>query len=187
MSNVIRFLRWLSEAVAALFMLLMFATFIVQVAIRYGARLDGLTAALPFLDPNLYGWTLEFCLALWVWLIFWGNSFIVRAADHVSFDIIAESVPRPVARVFLVITGLAIGIGLLASIVPTWERFAILRIKQTATLGDLFGDWIRMRDVYAIYILFLVVVGLRALWAAAQAIWGKRSPLLAQTDEGQSE
>lgn len=173
MTDILRLARRLCEAVTALLMFLIFATFIVQVAIRYGARLDGLVAAVPFLDPDHYGWTLEFCLALWVWLIFWGNAFVVRRQDHVTFDILSESVPRPVARIFLVITGLAIGIGLLASIEPTWARFKILKLKQTATLADLFGDWIRMRDVYAIYIVFLVAVGARALWSAFNALRGR--------------
>ncbi|MCX2721531.1 TRAP transporter small permease [Roseibium salinum] len=183
MSDIIRLLYRLCEAVVALFMFLMFATFIVQVAIRYGARLDALTGALPFLDPGYYGWTLEFCLALWVWLIFWGNAFVVRRHEHVTFDLLAQSVPFPVARAFLVITGLVIGIGLLASVEPTWSRFKILRIKQTATLGDVFGDWIRMRDVYVIYIVFLVAVGLRALWSAVRALRGDGAGLTTGSGE----
>jgi C4-dicarboxylate transporter, DctQ subunit len=163
-------LRRLSEAVAALFMALMFATFILQIGVRYGARIDWLTSALPILDPRGYGWTLEFCLALWVWLIFWGNAFVVRRRDHVTFDLLFYAVPRGVRRVFLAVTGVAVGIGLLASVEPTWIRFAILRLKQTATLGDLLGPSVRMREVYSIYILFLVAVGLRALWAALEAL-----------------
>jgi C4-dicarboxylate transporter DctQ subunit len=170
-------LRRLSEAVAALFILLMFATFILQIAVRYGARVDGLVAALPILDPSRYGWTLEFCLALWVWLIFWGNAFIVRTQDHVTFDLLFHAVPRGVRRVFLIVTGLAIGVGLLASIEPTWSRFAILRLKQTATLGDLLGSSVRMRDIYSVYMVFLVAVGLRALWAALEAIRGRHPDL----------
>jgi C4-dicarboxylate transporter DctQ subunit len=170
-------LRRLSEAVAALFILLMFATFILQIAVRYGARIDGLVAAVPILDPSRYGWTLEFCLALWVWLIFWGNAFVVRAQDHVTFDLLYQVVPRGVRRVFLIFTGLAIGIGLLASIEPTWSRFSILRLKQTATLGDLLGSSVRMRDIYAIYMVFLVAVGLRALWAAIEAIRNRHPDL----------
>jgi C4-dicarboxylate transporter DctQ subunit len=169
MSGIVRLARHVAEAVAAFFMFLMFATFIVQVAIRYGARIEGIAETFPFLDPNRYGWTLEFCLALWVWLIFWGCAFVVRRQDHVTFDILLLTVPRKTQRIFLVITGLVIGIALLASIEPTWSRFAILRLKQTATLGDLLGDWIRMRDVYIIYIVFLIAVGLRALWSAGQA------------------
>ena len=80
-----------------------------------------------------------------------------------------SSVPWPVRRIFVIVTGLAIAGGLLLSIAPTWDRFAILRLKQTATLGDLFGDWIRMRDVYAIYIVFLVAVSARYLFAVWRA------------------
>ncbi|MER0236699.1 TRAP transporter small permease subunit [Fulvimarina sp. MAC8] len=169
MSRPVAKLRKAAEAVAALFMLLMFATFIVQVAIRYGARLDGLVETLPFLDPTYYGWTLEFCLALWVWLIFWGNAFVVRDVDHVTFDLLSSAAPWRVRRILIILTGLVIAAGLLLSIAPTWDRFAILRLKQSATLGDLFGDWIRMRDIYVIYILFLVVVAARYLWAVWRA------------------
>ncbi len=177
MSDFTRVLRRFAEAVTALFMFLIFTTFIIQVAIRYGARVHGLVEVFPFLEPSYFGWTLEFCLALWVWLIFWGNAFVVRRRDHVKFDILSEHVPRPISRIFMVITGLAIGIGFLASVEPTWGRFAILRLKQTATLDDLLGDWIRMRDVYLIYIVFLVVVGLRALWSAVQALRGRETGL----------
>ena len=168
-------LRRLSEAVAALFMALIFLTFILQIAVRYGARVDGLTAALPILEPRRYGWTLELCLALWVWLIFWGNAFVVRRSDHVTFDLLYLAVPRGVRRAFLAICGLAVGVGLLLSIEPTWSRFAILRLKQTATLGELLGPSIRMRDIYSIYMVFLVAVGLRALWAALEALIGRHA------------
>jgi len=185
MSELFRMLHRCAEAVTALFMLLIFTTFIVQVAIRYGARLDGLVEALPFLDPTHFGWTLEFCLALWVWLIFWGNAFVVRRQDHVRFEILSDHVPRPVARLFMVVTGLVIGIGLLASVEPTWQRFSILRLKHTATLDQLVGDWVRMRDIYAIYIVFLVAVGLRALWSAVQALRKNGAdPHMASEDRG---
>ena len=53
-------------------MALMFLTFILQITIRYTARLEWIGEAVPFLDPTRYGWTLEFCLLLWVWIIFVG-------------------------------------------------------------------------------------------------------------------
>ncbi|MCP1170658.1 TRAP transporter small permease [Limimaricola litoreus] len=169
MADLLAVSRRAAEAVAAAFMGLMFATFILQVAIRYGVRVEGLVDAVPLLDPALYGWTLEFCLALWVWLIFWGNAFVVRDRDHVSFDILALKVGPRVRRVFVIVGGLAVVVGLTLSIGPTWDRFAILRLKQTATLADLFGDWIRMRDIYIIYMLFLVAVTGRYLWVVWQA------------------
>lgn len=151
-------------------MAVMFLTFILQIAIRYTARLEWLAERFPFLEPSLYGWTLEFCLALWVWLIFWGNAFVVRREDHVRFDILYHAVGPRLRRVFAVITGLAIAGALALSIEPTWGKFFILRLKKTATLSALFGDWIRMRDVYAIYMVFLVNVSLCYAWAAIRAL-----------------
>lgn len=162
-------LRRIAEAAAAAMMAAMFLTFILQIAIRYSARLEWLPERLPFLEPSLYGWTLEFCLLLWVWLVFWGNAFVVRNQDHVTFDIIYDRARPSVRRWFVIIGGLAIAVGLLISILPTWDKFYILRLKKTATLSSLFGDAIRMRDIYAIYILFLAVVGMRYAWSVYSA------------------
>ncbi len=156
-------LRSAAESVAAGLIAAMFATFILQVAVRYAARSPWIAGTFPWLDPANYGWTLEFCLACWVWLVFWGNSFVVRRTDHVTFDILYLAAPRPVRLGFIIAAGLIVAIGLLLSVVPTWERFHILRLKKTATLSTLFGDGIRMRDIYVIYIVFLVAVPARAL------------------------
>ena len=160
----------LAEGVAALMMAAMFATFILQIAIRYSARLGWIAEAVPWLEPDRYGWTLEFNLALWVWIVFWGNAFIVRERDHVTFDILYTSVGARVRKWFAVIGSLAVCAVLVLSIPETWDRFSILRLKRTATLDQLLGDWVRMRDVYAIYMLFLVVVALR-YGARALRVW----------------
>lgn len=170
MQRTIATLRVAAEAVAAALIALMFLVFILQIAIRYSARLEWLAEAAPFLEPTLYGWTLEFCLLLWIWLIFWGNAFVVREQDHVRFDILLHSVAPAARRIFIVLAGLTIGLALLISIEPTWAKLHILRLKKTATLSSVFGDWIRMRDVYSIYFLFLAAVALRYLYRAYLAI-----------------
>lgn len=170
MTKTLTVLRNTAEAIAALMMALMFLTFILQIAIRYSARLAWVGQTFPFLEPSLYGWTLEFCLFLWVWLIFFGNSFIVRDRDHVKFDILYHAVRPSVQRWFIVITGVAISFGLLISIEPTWAKFFILRLKKTATLSNVFGDGVRMRDIYTIYIVFLAAVGLRYAWIVYRAV-----------------
>lgn len=155
-----------AEFLCAMMMAAMFATFILQVAIRYTARIDWIAKAVPFLDPSRYGWTLEFCLALWVWIVFFGVATIVRDRDHVTFDILYTSVSSRTRRVFALIICTAIVIGLMWSLVPTWDKFYILRLKQTATLKHLLGDWVRMRDIYSIYLFFLVAVSVRYAWRA---------------------
>jgi C4-dicarboxylate transporter, DctQ subunit len=170
--------RRFAEAVAAAMMALMFATFILQVTIRYTARAEWIAEEIPFLQPSNFGWTLEFCLALWVWLVFWGNAFIVRNQDHVSFDILYQVVSPAMRRRLFIVSGSVIAIGLLLSMFPTWERIDVLRLKKTATLSALFGDGIRMRDIYAVYLLFLAVVAARyavGVWNAYR--YGVEEPI----------
>jgi C4-dicarboxylate transporter DctQ subunit len=159
-----------AEAVAAAMMAAMFLTFILQIAVRYSARLDWLPELVPFLEPSRYGWTLEFCLLLWVWLVFWGNAFVVRPRDHVAFDILLNHVRAPARRWFVIVSSVAICVALILAVEPTWEKFHILRLKKTATLGGLLGDGIRTRGIYSIFVVFLVAVALRYAWTAWRAI-----------------
>tara|TARA_B110000091_G_scaffold47946_1_gene52541 strand:+ start:404 stop:988 length:585 start_codon:yes stop_codon:yes gene_type:complete len=156
----------LGEFIAAIMMAAMFATFILQVFIRYTARTEWIAKTIPIFDPNLYGWTLEFCLVLWIWLVFWGSALIVRERDHVSFDLIYTSVSPKIRKWMAICSCLVISVGFLWVLEPTWEKFYILRLKRTATLSNLFGDWIRVRDIYSIFFLFLLSVSSRYAWRA---------------------
>lgn len=177
MSRIQTILRTSAEAFAAALMAAMFGTFILQVVVRYTARIPWVTENLPWFQPVNFGWTLEFCLAVWVWLVFWGNAFVVRNQDHVTFDVLYVTVSPRIRRMFAIVTGLAIAVAVLISIAPTWDRFVILRLKRTATLGELFGDWIRMRDVYLIYILFLFTISGRYFWQVWRAFrYGVEEP-----------
>ena len=163
---------------AALMMAAMFTTFILQITIRYTARVDWIAAYFPFLDTSHFGWTLEFCLALWVWIICFCNSFIVRERDHVTFDLLYLHVNPALRKWFAIITGIAVCGGFLWSLEPTWSKFYILRLKKTATLSSLLGDWVRMRDVYSIYVLFLVAVACRYAWRVIDTLrFGAESEL----------
>ena len=178
MKKLQTYLDHLAQAIAAAMMAAMFATFILQIVVRYSARLEWLPQRFPFLDPSLYGWTLEFCLLLWVWLVFWGNAFVVREQDHVTFDILFQVVGPRMQRCFLIIIGTAICTALILSLEPTWSKFHILRLKKTATLSNLFGDWVRMRDIYSIYIFFLIAVSIRYGFVVYRAIrYGLEEPI----------
>lgn len=185
MKRVQAALQHFAQAVAAAMMAAMFLTFMLQIVVRYSARLEWLADRFPILNPSLYGWTLEFCLLLWIWLVFWGNAFVVRDRDHVTFDILFVTVRPAVRRWFIIISGISICTALVVSIEPTWAKFYILRLKKTATLSTIFGDWIRMRDIYSIYIFFLVAVALRYAWAVYRAVrFGVEEPV--EASAGQS-
>ncbi|MDA8713681.1 TRAP transporter small permease subunit [Planktomarina temperata] len=166
MRSVTKAITRLGEFIAAMMMAAMFATFILQVFIRYTARIGWVAETIPFFDPNLYGWTLEFCLVLWIWLVFWGSALIVRERDHVTFDLILTSVNPKTRKWMAIFSCLAISVGFLWVLGPTWEKFYVLRLKRTATLSNLFGDWIRVRDIYSVFFLFLVSVSVRYTWRA---------------------
>lgn len=173
MPKALTLLRRGAEAFLGALVALMFCTFILQITIRYTAKLEWIAEAAPFLNPAHYGWTLEFCLVLWVWIIFAGCSFVVRDRDHVTFDILRDAVGPNLRRWFLVAGCVAVAAALAVSMEPTWSKFHILRLKKTATLSDFLGDWIRMRDIYSVYMVFLMAVTLRCAWTAWQALRGK--------------
>ncbi len=154
------------EFVAAAMMAAMFATFILQVTIRYTARAEWISDSFPLLEPTLYGWTLDFCLLMWIWIVFWGNGLIVRQRDHVIFDIIYTNVSPQIRKWFAIFSALVIASCLFLVIEPTWSKFYILRLKKTATLSNVFGDWIRVRDIYLVFFIFAAAVALRYLWRA---------------------
>lgn len=176
-------LRAVLDGVAALMMAALFATFVLQVTIRYTARLSWVSDAVPLLDPARYGWTLELCLALWIWIVFWGAAFVVRDTDHVSFDILKNGVRPGLRRWFTIVGCLAVAVALILSLEPTWDKFRILRVKRTATLAGLFGDWIRMRDVYSVYALFLIAVPVRLLIEAWRAWRAPADPMSVEGSE----
>lgn len=161
MQSIAKLFSRATQSVAALMMAAMFAAFILQILVRYVVGANWFADMIGF-TPNAtyFGWTLEFCLAMWVWIVFWGNSFVVQETDHVRFDIIYNAVPPKVRRVFAIVSALILVGALLYSIEPTYAKMKILRIKSSATLP------IKMLPIYSIYFLFLVVVPIRYAWRA---------------------
>ena len=138
-------LGWLSaraENVAVGLLTVMFLSFVVQIGARY-------------LINAPVGWTLELCLTMWLWVVFWGTAFCVRDRDHVKFDILYLAVPPHVRKWFAVVSSAAIVVGLLVSAPATWDYISFLYIKKSATLR------IRLNYVFMVYMIFLAAVVIR--------------------------
>ncbi len=130
----------------------MFVTFLLQVGSRYILHA-------PF------GWTLELCLILWLWIVFWGNAFVVRDSDHVTFDIFYNAAGSPMRRILALVAAAAIVIGMLWSVVPTWDYVDFMAMRRTSTVEVPWsGDKIPLRTIFFIYMVFLVAVAARYLW-----------------------
>jgi TRAP-type C4-dicarboxylate transport system permease small subunit len=132
-------LRHFAEGVAAFMLAALFAVFLVQIAARYILNIP-------------MGWTVEVCLTLWLWLVFWGGGLCLRASDHIRFDLLYLSVSRPTQRVFGAVAALAIVIAFAVSFLPTVDYVWFYKIKKSNTLG------IRLHYIFAIYLLFMIAI-----------------------------
>ena len=130
-------LRVAAEGMVAAMLAAMFLTFVLQIFSRY-------------IMNQPIGWTLEVCLTLWLWLVFWGCAFVVRHDEHVAFDVVYKSVRPGTRRVFALLGAAAIVVGLGISFLPTVDFIDFLKIKKSAILK------IPMRTVFSIYAIFLV-------------------------------
>jgi C4-dicarboxylate transporter DctQ subunit len=146
--------KWFSrgtEFFAAAMLATMFLTFVLQIFSRYVLQT-------PF------GWTLELCLTLWIWIVFFGNAFIVRERDHVTFDIFYLAAPRRVRQILALISAGAIIVGMAWAFLPTLDWIDWLKIKKSATLK------IPLRTVYSIYGVFMLVIILKYGWRFIEVI-----------------
>ena len=134
-----------AEFIAAAMLAAMFFTFLLQIFSRYVLQT-------PF------GWTLELCLTLWVWIVFFGNAFIVRERDHVTFDIFYLAAPRRVRQVLALVSAAGIAAGMIWALLPTWDYVDWMKIRKSATLK------IPLRTIFSIYAVFMVAVALRYIW-----------------------
>lgn len=152
MKALVKYFTRGTEFIAATMLAAMFLTFLLQIFSRY-------VLVTPF------GWTLEFCLILWVWIVFFGCAFLVREKDHVTFDIFYLSAPKKLRQILALITCLAIIIGMGWALLPTWDYIDWMKIRKTATVKIPFtGEKIPLRTIFSIYAVFMVALIIRYVW-----------------------
>jgi C4-dicarboxylate transporter, DctQ subunit len=142
MARILGVLRLGADAMAAGMLAAIFVVFLVQIIGRYVLGLS-------------LGWTIELCLTLWLWVVFWGSAFCLRPSDHVRFDILYLSVSRPVQRVFSAVAALAIIIVFVVSYFPTLDYVDFYKIKKSSTLR------IPLNYVFSVYMIFMTMIILR--------------------------
>jgi TRAP-type C4-dicarboxylate transport system permease small subunit len=155
MKQLLQSLRHAADGVAAAMLFVLFLVFLIQIAARY-----------LFNVPM--GWTVEVCLTLWLWIVFWAGAFCLRPADHIRFDVLYLSVNRPTQRIFGAISAIMIVIAFAAAFLPTIDYVSFYKIKRSNTLG------IRLHYVFSIYLLFMVVVMARYSGVVLNFLRGKK-------------
>tara|TARA_Y100001934_G_scaffold252943_1_gene317524 strand:+ start:703 stop:1299 length:597 start_codon:yes stop_codon:yes gene_type:complete len=160
------------EFIAAMILAAIFLIFLLQIFARY-------TSKIAWLMPNEQisnwmltvepvGWTINLISLLWVWLIFFGCSFVVRERDHVTFDILYQALPEHLRRIAIIVVSLITIFALLWSFLPTWDSIfgsRLMDLKKIQTLRmPITGDKIPIKWLFASYITLMIAVILRYAW-----------------------
>lgn len=159
MGRIGHWLKARADDVAAALLAAMFATFIIQIVARY--------VVLRFFPSVEIGWTVELCLTLWVWAVFWGAAFCLSENEHVKFDLVYLSMGRTGRRIMTLVAALVIAGAMLAALPATWDYITFYKIKKSAVL-----KW-RLDYVFSIYAVFAVAIIARYVWRAVAIIRGE--------------
>ena len=169
------FAKWLTrgcEFIAAMILAAIFIIFLLQIFARYTSKIawlipiEQLSNWMLTVEP--IGWTINLISLLWVWLIFFGCSFVVRERDHVTFDILYLALPDHLRRIAIIVISLIMIFALLWSFLPTWDSFfgsRLMDLKKIQTLRmPITGEKIPIKWLFASYITLMIVVILRYSW-----------------------
>tara|TARA_R110001583_G_scaffold19993_1_gene77469 strand:- start:22787 stop:23314 length:528 start_codon:yes stop_codon:yes gene_type:complete len=153
--------------IAVILFTAMFAVFLLQIFSRY------------VLNTPL-GWTLEVCIILYIWLVFWTSAFLLRECDHVSFNMLFLAAPRKGKRIMAIVGIACIVIAFIAALPVIIDYVMFMRIEKAPVTR------IRLDYVYAIFpifILALVLRGVLSLWRLVKAdTYDKEIALIAGED-----
>ena len=145
-----------AEFIAAMSLAAIFITYLLQIIFRY----------VPFLEP--IGWSVVLISLLWVFVIFFGCSFIVREQDHVTFDVVYLAAPPPVRKILALITAVLMVAAMVYAFPATYETvFAnrLMELKKIQTIRiPITGDRIPIKWLFAPFVMLMVVVTLRYMW-----------------------
>lgn len=143
-----------AENILAGLLLAMFLVFLLQVASRY-------LLGWPI------GWTHEASVILWLWIVLFGASFVLRDCEEMRFDLIYGSVGPRARRGMALISSAVLVATFLWALPATWDYVSFMKVQSTAYLKLRF-DWL-----FSIYLVFAVVMIARHLWIGFRAIYGE--------------
>ena len=156
MNTIFKWLSRAAEFIAAMSLAAIFVTFLLQILFRY----------VPFLEP--IGWSVVLISLLWVFVIFFGCSFIVREPDHVAFDVLYFAATPKIRKVLALITAILMVVALVYSLPAVWESVfnnRLMELKKIQTIRmPITGDRIAIKWLFAPLVMLMIVVTLRYLW-----------------------
>lgn len=154
---MVRFGAWLrrrAENVAVAMLAVMFAAFVVQIVFRYFFNFP-------------VGWASELSLVMWLWLVLWGSSFVLREHEEIRFDLLCAAAGRRVRIAMGIVSSVALIFLYGASLPASYDYVAFMKVEKASYLK------IRMDWLFSIYVIFLVAVLARYAWLLWRLVRGK--------------
>jgi TRAP-type C4-dicarboxylate transport system permease small subunit len=146
-------LRRRAENAAAIMLGVMFAAFVLQVLFRYVLNFP-------------IGWTSEVTVALWLWLVLWGASFVLKETEEVRFDLLTAAVGRRARNAMAAVCAVAVLVLYGASLPASYSYVSFMKVERAAYLK------VPLSWLYSIYVVFLVAVLVRYAWLLLRLLRG---------------
>lgn len=142
----------ITKIIAATLLAALFITFLLQIFSRYVLN-------------SPFGWTLELCRILWVWIVFFCCAFLVQEKDHVKFNLIYSASSNRSKFIMSIISCLAIILILGWALLPTFDYIDWMKMRKTSTVRiPITGEKIRLSYIFSIYGIFMISVIIFYLW-----------------------
>jgi TRAP-type C4-dicarboxylate transport system permease small subunit len=113
---------------------------------------------------NEFAWTDEICTILFIWIIFWANSFMLAEKDHIRFDLLVRWLPRRIAACVPAVSALLVGGIFIYALPGTVDYVLFLWREKTPVLQ------LPLSYVFSCFAIYVAVVSLRYAWVLVMVV-----------------
>ena len=161
--SAVDWIRRRAENVVAGLLGIMFLAFIIQIVFRYAFNFP-------------IGWTAELSVITWLYMVLLGSAFWLKESEEIRFDLLSGALSRRGRRVFGILVAVSIIVLYAMSLPATIKYVTFMKVESTSYLK------IRFDVLYSVYVVFVIAVVVRYLWALWCLVRGKAPGAVEATD-----
>jgi C4-dicarboxylate transporter, DctQ subunit len=152
--SAVDWVRRRAENVVAGLLGIMFLAFIIQIVFRYAFNFP-------------IGWTAELSVITWLYMVLLGSAFWLKESEEIRFDLLSGSMGRRGRRLFGILVAASIIVLYAMSLPATIKYVTFMKVESTSYLK------IRFDVLYSVYVVFVIAVIVRYLWAIVSLLRGE--------------
>jgi TRAP-type C4-dicarboxylate transport system permease small subunit len=111
-----------------------------------------------YLADDPVAWADEVSVVLFVWILFWGNAFVLEDERQIKFDLVYRKLPAGGRRAAAMIRSLIVGGLFLWALPGVVDYILFLWRERTPVLG------LRLDFVYSCFGIFVAAIMVRSAW-----------------------